>query len=360
MTNSTNGAPPQVSHGKGAAPKIVVNTRAMAWPTTGVQRYVRELMPHLQGVATIEPALAQHGMAGHAWEQLVLPARLRGRLLWSPSNTGPLAVAQQVVTVHDVVAEDHPEWFQPRLAQWYRFIVPRVARRARHVIAISEFTKGRLIATAGLRESKVTVVRHGIDARYRPQAPEAIAYMRGQLSLPPGPYLLSLGSLEPRKNLHRLLAAWGSVQKAFPEMHLLLAGLRGNPAIFAAMELGAPPDRTVFLGHVPDELLAPLYAGAHAFAYISLYEGFGAPPLEAMACGTPTLASDHTAFPEILGDAAVMVNPLDQGAIAAGLRCVLEDGAAQRRRIEAGLARASLFRWEEAAALTQQIFDRYL
>lgn len=338
----------------------VINTRAMSVPTTGVQRYVRELLPRLRGVAEIRPALVAHGIPGHAWEQLVLPWALRGRLLWSPSNTGPLAVEHQVVTVHDVVAEDHPEWFRPKLARWYRHLIPRLVRRVRHVIAVSEFTKERLMATTGVEESRVTVVHHGVDERFQPQAPEVVAGMRERLALPPGPYLLSLSSLEPRKNLQRLLRCWRAIQaRTRADLHLVVAGAPGNPAIFAELNLGPAPARTVFLGHVPDDLLPALYTGALAFAYISLYEGFGFPPLEAMACGTPVLASNTSAFPSILGKAAMLVDPCDETAIAAGLEQLAQDAAARARLRAAGWARAREFSWSRAAALTQDILDRF-
>lgn len=342
-----------------AAPNaaIAVNTWALQSPVTGVQRYLLELLPHLPGpVQRVRPSHPLHGWRGLAWEQCVLPARTRGRLLWSPCSTGPLALRAQVVTVHDVAPLDHPEWLTAKFAAWYRFLLPRLARRARHLIAISEFTKRRLVATTGVNPAKVTVILHGIDARFSPQPPEAVAAVCHRHGLEPGKYWLSLGTLEPRKNLPRLLAAWSA---ALPDLdaglQLALAGAAGNRNFFAAPGLPQLPARTRLLGHVPEGDLPGLYAGAMAFAYLSLYEGFGKPPLEALACGTPVLASNAASLPEVVGDAALTVDPADTGAITAALIRLAADPNLRARLSAAGRERALQFDWARSAAKTWRV-----
>jgi glycosyltransferase involved in cell wall biosynthesis len=333
---------------------IVINARVMSAPMTGVQRYVQEILAAMgERVAEVQPRRACRGIAGHAWEQGVLPLRTGGRLLWSPSNTGPLAVARQVVTVHDAVPLDHPEWLNPRFAAWYRFLLPRLVRRARRVIAISAFTRRRLIERTGVDPARVAVIHHGVGQRFRPQPDDAIAAMRRAVGVPAGRYLLSLGSLEPRKNLGGLLAAWGAVAAAAPaDLCLVVAGARGAGQIFRQPPAPQATPRVHFSGRVEDRWLPALYSGAVAFCYPSLYEGFGWPPLEAMACGTPVLASQGTAFPEVLGDAALLVDPHDPCAIADTLRRVIASRALREDLRGRGMERAAGFRWADAAAAT--------
>ena len=381
--------------------KIVVNTRALGHPTTGVERYLIELLARMGPGADIcrcAPRVPMGGIKGHAWEQLVLPAKLRGRLLFSPCNTGPLAVARQVVTIHDVAALDHPEWLNGKFALWYRWLTPRLARRCQHIITVSEFTRGRIVAHTGVSAEKITVIPNGVDARFAPMAQDAIDAALAPLALPSRKYILAVGSIEPRKNLPRLLEAWAKVLPKLPEdVWLVVAGGR-NARVFAAVaaetaetaeELGVrswkledgasrqvypaeptesaalPPHsnsylltpnsssagglRTYFAGRVAEELLPGLYAGAMAFAYMSVYEGFGLPPLEAMAAGVPVLTGNLTSLPEVVGDAGIMVDPLDTDAIAAGLRQLVENAELRARLSGAGIERAKRFTWDQAA-----------
>lgn len=338
---------------------ITANTRILAFPLTGVQRYLLELLPRLREegpVATLQPRHARAGAAGHAWEQLVLPRKLQGSLLWSPSNVGPLRYARQVVTIHDAVPLDHPEWLNPRFAAWYRFLLPRLMQRVRRVIAISAFTRDRLQRLTGLPDSKFVVVPHGLSERFQPQAPEAISAARAALGLPGPRYVLSLGSLEPRKNLGRLLEAWRQAQARVPDdIWLVVAGGRGERRVFAQLQL-SPPARTYFAGPVPDSQLPALYSGALAFAYPSLYEGFGWPPLEAMGCGTATVTSAVTAMPEVVGDAAITIDPLDVAAIADALTQLCNNETLRAELARQGRVRAAQFSWDRAARATWQAF----
>lgn len=336
---------------------IIVNTRVQTSPLTGVQRYLTEILPALGGgVCGVQPRFPCHGLVGHAWEQAVLPARCRGAVLFSPSNTGPLAVARQVVTIHDVVPLDHPEWLNPRFAAWYRFLIPRLVRRVRRVIAVSEFTKCRLVATTGLPPNRVTVIHNGVDARFKPQPAQGVERARAALRLPPR-YLLALGSLEPRKNLARLLRAWAALSA--PERRgacLALAGGAGRPGVFARCPLTLPED-AVWIGHVPDTFLPALYSGAVGFVYLSYYEGFGFPPLEAMACGATVLTSGAGAIAEVAGDAALYAAPHDTGAIAGALRRLLADADLRAELRARGLRRAARFTWARAGQLTREAME---
>ena len=336
-----------------------VNTRILSYPITGVQRYLLELLGRIpsDNVRQIAPRYLLSGGRAHLWEQTVLPLRTRGHLLWSPSNTGPLTVSRQVVTIHDVVPMDHPEWLNPRFAAWYRFLTPTLARRVARVITDSEFTKSRLLEMTGVGEDKVVVVPLGVDARFGPQSGEDVESAIQQLELPTNRYVLSLGSLEPRKNLGRLLRAWEVIYRSLPEdVWLVVSGAKGKSLVFQDVpELEALPPRVFLTGRVPDELLPFLYAGAMAFTYLSVYEGFGLPPLEAMASGAPTLVGNRASLPEVVGDAAVQVDPYDVEAIADGLSRLTTDDSLRMVLRQKGLERAALFNWDKAAEQTWRV-----
>ena len=150
--------------------RIALNARFYAHRPTGMQRYAIELFRRFANqLDPLRPAMALRGPAGHLWEQVYLPSAVRGRLLWSPNNTGPLAIARQVCTIHDLIPIDRPEWFNPRFAQWYQWLLPRLARRVQHIIAISEYTKQRVIERLRVPASKITVIPNGVDERFSPR-----------------------------------------------------------------------------------------------------------------------------------------------------------------------------------------------
>ena len=340
--------------------KVCVNTRILSSHLTGVQRYALEILSRLvDRVDRVSPAVPMAGIRGHVWEQVVLPLRLQGRVLFSPSNTGPIAIRRQVVSLHDVVALDHPEWLNPRFSAWYRFLTPRLASRVAHVITISDFSKQRLLAHARVSEDRISVIHNGVDARFRPMDETELSVSLGRLSLPSRRYVLCVGSLEPRKNLSRLLLAWSRVINEIPEdVWLVVAGKRGTERVFArSAGLASVPPRVHFTGHVADDVLPGLYAGALVFAYPSLYEGFGLPPLEAMASGVPVLTGNRASLPEVVGDAGVMVDPYDVDALGDGLKRLVEDGVMRDGLRIAGLARAKKFSWEGTTERTWAVLE---
>jgi glycosyltransferase involved in cell wall biosynthesis len=338
--------------------KIVVNVRAQGNSFTGVQRYIQELCDRLNCVIDkVSPSRSQHGILGHLWEQAILPRHVGDRLLWSPANTGPLAVERQVLTVHDVAPLDHPEWFKPMFAHWYQHIIPALARRVRCLITVSEFSKTRLISLTGIDDSRVHVIPNGVNRRFYPRDLETVGQLRERLNIPKGRYLLSLSSIEPRKNLKRLLEAWSLCVPQLPsDVCLVIAGVEGKPDIFQEAPLGEIPLRVHWTGFVPDDELPILYSGAVAFIYPSVYEGFGLPLLEAMATGTATIAGNCTAIPEVTGDASVLVDPYSVTSISAAIEGVVRDDCLRQRLRRRGIERSRHFTWENAAALTEAIF----
>ena len=322
-----------------------------------MQRYAMELARRFGNrIQLLRPLHAVRGAAGHLWEQVYLPSLLHGRLLWSPNNTGPLAVSRQVCTIHDLIPLDHPEWFNRRFAAWYEWLLPRLAKRVRPIIAISQFTKHRIMERLGVPTEKITVIPNGVDERFSPKPQKAIEGVRRSLGINSPAYLLCVGSLEPRKNLSRLLQAWARVQSCLPDdVELVVAGAQGNARVFETVSFDSPPPRVLFTGYVSDQQLPYLYAGALALVYPSLYEGFGLPPLEAMACGTPVVTSRTTSLPEVVGDAAVLVNPEDVESIAAGVLRLVSSETLRRTLVERGLRRVREITWERAAGQTLQV-----
>jgi len=295
------------------------------------------------------------------WEQVVQPLllrRLRPDVLHGLSYALPLAhVGAMVVTVLDLSFLRFPQYFN-RANRIYLGAMTRLAvRRARRVIAISEFTRTEIVRLLGVPPERVAVVHCGVDERFRPvRDPAVLETFRRERGLPER-FILYLGTIEPRKNLERLLDAYAGIRRHLPHK-LVLAGGRGWKAEgvyarIAALDL----ERDVLLpGYVPMEEQPLWYNGADVYVYPSLYEGFGLPPLEAMACGTPVVAARAASLPEVVGDAAVLVDPLSVDALSEALLRVASDADLRRTLGLAGVARAEQFTWTRTALQTLEVY----
>jgi glycosyltransferase involved in cell wall biosynthesis len=282
-------------------------------------------------------------------------------LLWSPANTGPLKVRRQVLTVHDVASIDHPEWFDVRFAAWYRWLTPRLVKRVLRVITISEFSRQRLAAIADIDPARIAVIPPGVDERFYPRPCEEVFAVRKKLRIPSENYVLSLGSLEPRKNLPRLMEAWSQcVPRLGRGVSLVVAGAPGKRHIFRGLKLEHTPPQVHMVGFVDDEDLPALYSGAIALAYPSMYEGFGLPVLEAMACGTVPIVGNWTSLPEVTGDAGLLVDASDVEQIAGAIISIVEDAALRNDLRWRAIERSKQFTWDRAARLTSQVLDEAL
>ncbi len=291
------------------------------------------------------------------WTHLRLSAELARRppdVLFVPAHVLPLyCPVPAVVTVHDLGYRYYPEAHTPFQRRYLDWTTRRHARLARRLIADSAATRDDLLRHYRADPARIRVVHLGVNPALRPVADPSPVRRKYGLH---NDYLLYLGTLQPRKNLLRLLDAFAQVSDRFP-VDLVLAGGKGwlYESIFArARELGLG-DRVRFPGYIPEADKAALLSGATAFVFPSLYEGFGLPVLEAMACGTPTLIANASSLPEIAGDAALRVDPLRVESIAGGLARLLADPALRRSLAEKGLRRVRQFSWHRAAEQTLQI-----
>jgi glycosyltransferase involved in cell wall biosynthesis len=306
----------------------VINSRAAARPEIGgVERVAREMVARLPRLAPDRYRVVRPP-AGQLGEQGYLPL-LRAALIYSPANLAPLAAGHRnVVVIHDAAALRHPEWYSRGYAAWHRLVLPRIARNARLVITVSEFSRGEIEETLGV---SATVIPNGVDERFRPSGEK-------------GDYALVVGTRIARKNLAALETAAAALRERGVE--LVAAGSGRSYMRSEDSEIRA-------LGYVPDDDLPNLYARARVLLMPSLYEGFGLPVLEAMASGTPVVAANRGALPETCGDAALVVEPEEfaEAALEA-----LDD----EKLITAGLERAALFPWDRTARATDQAIERLL
>ena len=298
------------------------------------------------------------------WHRAQLPLRIErwvGKidLLHAPDFTLPPVRkgTRTILTVHDLSFVRAPETATPGLRAYLNQVVPRSVARADHILADSEATRQDLIDLYDTDPAKISVLYSGVEARFRPIADvERLQAVREKYGIGNGPYLFSVGTVQPRKNYARLAEALHRLNR--PDLKLVIAGGKGwlNDDLYRTVQTLGMEEQVRFLGFADDADLPALYNGAEVFAYPALYEGFGLPPLEAMACGTPVVTSNVSSLPEVVGEAGLVVEPTDVEALAFALARALDDDELRGTLRERGLARARLFTWERAAA---QLLDHY-
>jgi glycosyltransferase involved in cell wall biosynthesis len=272
-----------------------------------------------------------------------------------------LARVRSVFTLHDLAFRFYPQTHTAWNRRFLNVMMPHFLRAADAVIAVSEHTKRDAVRAYGLDEAKVKVVYEGVPPRFRPATPEAAAAVRQKYSLPER-FVLFVGTIEPRKNLSTLLTAFGQFKEWGGEHHLVIVGRKGwlYESFFRQLRASGWERNVIFPGFVSDVDLPALYGGAEFFVFPSLYEGFGLPPLEALACGTPTLCADSSSLPEVVGDAALLVPPLDVAAWAEAMQRLACDANLRAALRARGPERARQFTWERAARKTAEIYTQVL
>jgi glycosyltransferase involved in cell wall biosynthesis len=299
----------------------------------------------------------------HDWPRVDWFARFD--VLWATNFVPPPSRSDRlVVTIHDLAYRLYPETAPHQTRLWLRRIEATL-RRAREVLVVSESTKRDLIDLYPVDPERVTVTHLGVDTvRHRPPSPEAVDAAKRRYGID-GPFLLYVGGIEPRKNLPAIVEAYGRLPRDLrPALVIVGASVDWNPEgwdlLRPALAALRPEVRegVILTGYVTDQEKVALLGGAAALVYPSLYEGFGLPVVEAMACGAPVLTSNVSSLPEVTGGDAVLVDPRDTEAIAGGMRALLEDDALAARLRRAGPARAAAFTWEETARRTAEVLRR--
>lgn len=295
---------------------------------------------------------------------LTLSAELRRHpvdVLHVQFTSPPFAPCPVVVSIHDLSFEHLPETFNRRSRAQLRFTVRRSARKAARVLALSEHTRHDIISTYKIAPNLVTAIPIAAPTHFCPVDDETELQRVRQTYGINGEYILSVGSIQPRKNLSRLLSAYEGLRRSRPKgtlPQLVLVGKRAwlyRETLKAIEEFGAG---VIVTGYVPEADLPALYSGALCFVYPSFFEGFGLPPLEAMKCGTPVVTGDRTSLPEVVGDAGVLVNPFDTEAIASAISSLIDDSSLRSRLRIKSLNRARIFDWSETAKRTLEVYKQ--
>ena len=357
-----------------AKPRLAVDLRAALDAPTGIGVYTRQLLQALAArgrfdllaLAHRPPSrdgwLDEHGIAfeaqpapwGVVWQQLRLPRRLdRGDvdLFWSPLQTLPLTIGvPAVVTVHDLTTLIYPETHRLKVRLTQVPFLGKSLARAHRIVADSQATADDIRRFFPEAAARVRVVHAGVEPRFAPAAPDAVAAIRRELGCPDG-YVLYAGTLEPRKNVDLLVDAWEALRDEAPEtVPLVVAGGYGwkSRRLLARLE-ALRGDGVQTLGRVDEDRLLRLVQGCSCFVYPSLYEGFGLPVAEALACGVPVVASNASSLPEVAGGAALLVDPHDPADLLAALRSVLGDRALAADLAARGPRQAARFSWQRSA-----------
>lgn len=364
--------------------RIGIDGRAFASPAAGVRRYVAGLVGGL--LALGEPleivalggadskalprgvghmAEAPHPPTNLGWMWVGLPragARAGVDIIHAPAYTAPFwAGVPVVLTIHDVSYQRHPEWFPYRRDVFRRAFYRHSARAAAHILTDSSFSASEIAAAYGIPASRLTVAPLGVDAHFAPARPGAPCEWPAGVR---APFLLHVGDLHERRNLGVAVEAVLAARRhsGTTTLSLVLAGVDrgvGDALSATALRAGAA-DAVVRLGSVGEEQLRTLYRCATALVYPSLYEGFGLPVLEAMASGTPVIASRAASIPEVLADAGLLLDPLDVDGWTAAIVHIVNDEEQRKRMSAAGLGRAAGFTWERTARATLDVYRRTL
>jgi glycosyltransferase involved in cell wall biosynthesis len=350
---------------------FAINGKFTSQRITGVQRVAYELTRaaqmgdspanRLEVVVpqdAVEPGISLRGkrrspwLTGNLWEQIALPLATSGETLISLCNSAPLFKGRQVVMVHDMAVYDVPHAFSKKFLMWYRMKFALLHRNAQTILTVSEFSKSRICHHLGIDAQRVSVIHPGADHLDRVVADGGILT---RLNLVKDSYCVIVGSLDPRKNLQRVLDAIKHLGH-LPDIKFVIAG-GSNSRVFDS-SITAPDTvskQVIWAGFVSDGELKALYGDAACLVFPSLYEGFGLPPLEAMYCGCPVIVSDRASLPEVCGEAALYCDATSVDDIADKISLMLGDAALRARYRELGERHARQFRWDRAARKLSKI-----
>lgn len=364
--------------------KVGVTAEGLNRAGAGITTYSYNLIKELIHTGDCEPCLIEYADSGSFPElpRMIVPNPLKkisNLYLWHPYltkklndtgnqldivhslNQGPsffrLKKHKYVITIHDLLPLVHPGLRPFSVYLTYKALLPRTLKHADMIISDSQSTKNDLIRIFGLPEEKIKVVHLGVDHSFRRACREEIEAVRSKYRLD-SPFVLYLGGLAVHKNVPTLIRSFSSVKERNPDHKLVITGTKrwGYAEVFKEIERSGLQNDVIFLGYVPDSDLPALYSAADVFVNPSIYEGFGLPTLEAMACGTPVVSSNTSSFPEVVGDAGIMVDPARPDLIAEKINQVLSDDGQKKRLVSMGTERAKRFTWKRCAQETYEVY----
>ncbi|GAB4026607.1 glycosyltransferase family 4 protein [Spirosoma gilvum] len=350
---------------------VYVNARFLTQKVTGVQRFaielslkIKKIFPTIRFVSPkniVDSSLASeldvecwgNITNGQMWEQLELPFFLRNKknpILINLGNSAPIYYNKNIVCVHDIAFYHHPEWYSKQFAFIYKLMIPRVAKNARHLLTVSNYSQDDICRTLHIPKERIDIIYSSVSELF--QAPPS-----NLLPNRYGRYILGVSSIDPRKNFLGLIKAFKAAR--LTDTRLVIVGQQHK--VFADNTLRSlieGDEAVTFTGYVNDNELISLYHHAALFAYPSFFEGFGLPPLEAMACGCPTLVSNTTSLPEVCADASLYVDPYDISSIQAGLERIMTDEALRGELVRLGYERVRYFSEQNSAQKFANIIKR--
>ncbi len=333
---------------------IYINARFLTQKITGVQRFGMEISKQLQNfcdcVFISPPNILYDDLSkelnvqiigrssSHIWEQFELPIYLKqmgSPLLFNYNGLGPIFYPNKIITIHDLSFMENPQWFSWQYSMFYKFFTSVSANYSKKIVTVSKFSKDEIIRKLNLSSSKIDIIYNAVSMNETDDTNNLIG----------SPYILTVSSLDPRKNLNRLIEAFNKL--GLSDYKLVVVG--SSNKIFNKSNKSIANENIIFWGHADNKELISLYKHADLFVFPSLYEGFGIPPLEAMSVGCPVISSNATSLKEVCGDAAVFIDPYDINSISTAIQKLINDKEIRSRLIEAGYKNVARFSWRKSA-----------
>lgn len=359
--------------------KIGIFTGDHTQRETGIGNYILNLINELKHQCDLSIIRHPRGYDYNIQNQIIpYTPSIAGMMVWSCAVSGQkhlfsdldlvhsptLALfpvkphEQYVLTVHDIIFKKFPQYLPVGTIRHTKLFFRRNLMSADKIIAVSKSTKHDLIKDYKINEKKITVIPEAADPIYRPLTEKEIEKIKQKYSLIT-PFILYVGTIEPRKNITTILDAFASCLKSFPNLELVIAGKKGwyYEQIFLHLHELKIQEKVKFLGYVPLSDLPALYNAAHIFVYPSHYEGFGLPPLEAMQCGTPVITSNVSSLPEVMGEKGIMTNPDDYITLGVEIKKLIQDSSYRNNQIQYGFEQARKFSWKKTADLTIRVYE---
>lgn len=353
--------------------KIAIDIQTTLGRKTGFGFYVSNLIANLERFDKKNQYIFLKPESDHdfstpqrwVWDQVTIPRLARQAkvtIFHQPCFSTPIFYrGKVVVTIHDLISVffgyNIPFWSRQFFAKW----MPFTYRFADHLIAVSEHTKKDAIKVLGIPEEKITVIHEAADSKYHLiDDKTALKEVREKYNIGNDPFILHVGTLEPRKNLPFLVRAFAAAKKDIGTTKLVITGKKGwyYEGLFELVDQLKLQEEVIFTGYVEDDDIPALYNAASLFAFPSQYEGFGLPPLEAMACGTPVISSNTSSMPEVVGEAGILLSPKDEKPWAAAIVEVLNDKKRWQDLRDRGLLQAKQFSWEKCARETIAVYEK--